>query len=51
MGSNPIHSYKIYFKFSKYSIIGSASVLGTEGYVFKSHYFDILDKWLSGLKY
>jgi hypothetical protein len=38
MGSNPIHSV---IKNSKYSTIGSASVLGTGGYVFKSHYFDI----------
>lgn len=29
----------------------SASALGAEGYVFKSHYSGILDKWLSGLKH
>jgi hypothetical protein len=40
MGSNPIHSNII----TKYSTIGSASVLGTGSYVFKSHYFDLLKK-------
>ncbi len=40
------------YNFTKYSTIGSASVLGTESYVFKSHYFDlkfktgVISQWL-----
>ena len=31
----------IYFKYSECSTVGSASVLGIEGHVFKSHHSDI----------
>lgn len=39
VGSNPTFSF---FKSSKYSAVGSASALGAESHVFKSHYFEVI---------
>ena len=39
---NSHHRFESYslLNITKYSVVGSAPVLGTGGHVFKSHYFD-----------